>query len=80
MKYLKTFEFFDFDKHFDIDEDVLSFVFADLLDRYPFIGIQLAEVDEENFKVELFDNSLNLLIKFVIKIFILESSLIQLLV
>ena len=55
MKYLKTFEFFDFDKHFDIDEDVLSFVFADLLDRYPFIGIQLAEVDEENFKVELFD-------------------------
>ena len=55
MKYLKTFEFFDFDKHFDIDEDVLSFVFSDLLDRYPFIGIQLAEVDEENFKVELFD-------------------------
>ena len=24
MKYLKTFEFFDFDKHFDIDEDVFQ--------------------------------------------------------
>ena len=47
MKYLKTFEFFDFDKHFDIDEDVLSFVFADLLEKYPFIGIELVEVDKE---------------------------------
>lgn len=55
MKYLKTFEFFDFDKQFDIDEDVLSFVFADLLDKYPFIGIELVEVDKQNFKIELFD-------------------------
>jgi hypothetical protein len=55
MRYLKTFEFFDFDKHFDIDEDVLSFVFADLLEKYPFIGIELVEVDKENFKIELFD-------------------------
>ncbi len=59
MKYLKTFEFFDFDKYFDIDEDVLSFVFADLLDRYPFIGIKLVEVDKENFKIELFDKETN---------------------
>jgi hypothetical protein len=55
MRYLKTFEFFDFDKYFDIDEDVLSFVFADLLERYPFIGINLVEVDKDNFKVELYD-------------------------
>jgi hypothetical protein len=55
MIYLKTFEFFDFDKHFNIDEDVLSFVFADLLEKYPFIGIKLVEIDNENFKIELFD-------------------------
>jgi len=55
MKYLKTFEFFDFDKHFDIDEDVLSFVFSDFLDKYPYIGIELVEVDKSNFKIELID-------------------------
>jgi len=55
MKYLKTFEFFDFDKYFDIDEDVLSFVFTDLLDKYPHIGINLVEVDKKNFKIELID-------------------------
>ena len=49
MKYLKTFEFFDFDKHFDIDEDVLSFVFAELLEKYPFIGIKLTEIDKQNY-------------------------------
>jgi hypothetical protein len=61
MKHLKTFEsykieeYFDFDKVFDIDEDVLSYVFADLLDKYPHIGIELVEVDKTNFKVEIFD-------------------------
>lgn len=55
MKYLKTFEFFDFDKYFDIDEDVLSFVFSDILDKYPYIGIELVEVDKDNFKIELID-------------------------
>jgi hypothetical protein len=61
MKHLKTFEsykieeYFDFDKVFDIDEDVLSYVFADLLDKYPHIGIELVEVDKTSFKVEIFD-------------------------
>ena len=61
MKHLKTFEnykieeYFDFDKVFDIDEDVLSYVFADLLDKYPHIGIELVEVDKTGFKVEIFD-------------------------
>jgi hypothetical protein len=47
-----------------------------LADEFTDILVLLLEL----LKVELFDNSLNLLIKFVIKIFILESSLIQLLV
>jgi hypothetical protein len=55
MKYLKTFEFFDFGKYFDIDEGVLSYVFADLLEKYPYIGMELVEVDKENFKIELID-------------------------
>ena len=55
MKHLKTFENFDFDTEFDIDEDVLSYVFADLIDKYPHMGFELVEVDDENFKVEFFD-------------------------
>lgn len=56
MKYLKTFEnYIDIDKQFDIDEDVLSYVFTDLLEKYPNITIKLEEVDKENFKIELFD-------------------------
>ena len=63
MKHLKTFEnfnineFFDFEKHFDIDEDVLSYVFDDLLNKYPFLGIELVEQDKSNFKVEIYDES-----------------------
>jgi hypothetical protein len=55
MKHLKTFENFDFDTEFDIDEDVLSYVFADLIDKYPHMGFELVEVDNDNFKVEFFD-------------------------
>ena len=63
MKHLKTFEnfnineFFDFEDHFDIDEDVLSYVFDDLLNKYPFLGIELVEKDKSNFKVEIYDES-----------------------
>jgi aspartyl/asparaginyl-tRNA synthetase len=60
MKHLRTFEnyvleFFDFDKVFDIDEDVLSYVFSEILDKYPTIQIKLEEIDNKNFKIEIFD-------------------------
>jgi hypothetical protein len=60
MKHLRTFEnyvleFFDFDKIFDIDEDVLSYVFSEMLDKYPKIQIKLEEIDNKNFKIEIFD-------------------------
>lgn len=63
MKHLKTFEnfkileFFDFEKHFDIDEDVISYVFEDLLTKYPFLGMELVSKDKSNFIIELFDES-----------------------
>ena len=47
MKHLKKFEnfkineFFDFDKEFDIDEDVLSYVFEDLLTKYTYLSVKL---------------------------------------
>lgn len=63
MKHLKTFEkfqineFFDFEKHFDIDEDVLSYVFDDLLTKFPFLGLEIVEQDKSNFKIEIYDES-----------------------
>ena len=63
MKHLKKFEnfkineFFDFDKEFDIDEDVLSYVFEDLLTKYTYLSVKLVEVNKSNFKVEIYDES-----------------------
>jgi hypothetical protein len=63
MKHLKTFEkfeineFFDFEKHFDIDEDVLSYVFDDLFTKFPFLGLEIVEQDKSNFKIEIYDES-----------------------
>jgi len=60
MKHLETFEsylneFFDFDKVFDIDEDVLSYVFSEMLEKYPTVQFKLEEIDNKNFKIEIFD-------------------------
>ena len=63
MKHLKKFEnfkineFFDFEKEFDIDEDVLSYVFEDLLTKYTYLSVKLVEVNKSNFKVEIYDES-----------------------
>jgi len=51
----KINEFFDFEKVFDIDEDVISYVFSDILNKYTFLGIKLVEIDKNNFKIEIFD-------------------------
>ncbi len=62
MKHLIKFEkfqineFVDFEKTFDIDEEVLSYVFTDILNKYPYLGIKLLEVDNSRFKVEIFDD------------------------
>lgn len=48
-------EFVDFEKKFDIDEKVLSFVFSDVIDKYTHIGIRLEGNNNRSFKIELYD-------------------------
>lgn len=61
MKHLIKFEsfkineFVDIEEKFDIDEDVLSYVFSDLLDKYSHLGIRIISVDNKNFNIEIFD-------------------------
>lgn len=63
MKHLRKFrnftinEFFDFDKVFDIDEDVLSYVFEDLLSKYTYLSLKLIEVNKSSFQVEIYDET-----------------------
>lgn len=62
MKHLLTFEnyifeFFDFETVFDIDEDVLSYVFSEMLEKYPNISIKLEEVSTKKFQIDLIDES-----------------------
>ena len=62
MRHLLTFEnyvfeFFDFEKVFDIDEDVLSYVFSEMLEKFTNIQIKLEEIDNKKFQIELLDES-----------------------
>jgi aspartyl/asparaginyl-tRNA synthetase len=62
MKHLLTFEnyvfeFFDFEKVFDIDEEVLSYVFSEMLEKFPNIQIKLEEIDNKKFQIDLLDES-----------------------
>lgn len=62
MKHLMKFEnfkineFVGLEEKFDIDEEVISYVFADLLDKYTHLGINLNSIDDKNFNIEIFDN------------------------
>jgi hypothetical protein len=51
----KINEFVDFERDFDIDEEVLSYTFSELIDKYPYLGIRLVGNDDKSFKVELYD-------------------------
>ena len=61
MKHLMKFEnfkineFVDVEEKFDIDEEVLSYVFSDLLDKYTYLGIKLDSIDNKSFSIEIFD-------------------------
>ena len=61
MKHLIKFEsfkineFVDIEERFDIDENVLSYVFSDLLDKYSYLGLRIISVDNKNFNIEIFD-------------------------
>ena len=62
MKHLMKFEnfkineFVGVEEKFDIDEEVLSYVFSDLLDKYTYLGIKFNSIDNKNFNIEVFDS------------------------
>ena len=48
-------EFVNFEKKFDIDEEVLSFVFSELIDKYTHLGIKLEGNNDKSFKIKIYD-------------------------